>query len=78
MDSAFATLASGLSFPSSTGRTAGESRNSRRFAESRYEFFTNPQVKEDFKALIRAIVLREQRFTDRLYQDDELVPGWEL
>ncbi|KAI9101781.1 hypothetical protein DFS34DRAFT_692470 [Phlyctochytrium arcticum] len=45
---------------------------------TRYEFYTDPQVKGDFKAFIRAIVLPKKLFTDPMYQDDELVPGWEL
>ncbi|KAJ3406341.1 hypothetical protein HDV05_006060 [Chytridiales sp. JEL 0842] len=46
--------------------------------KSRWEFFTDPLVREDFKHLIEAVVMRRNTITGLLYKDDEYILGWEL
>ncbi|KAI8829503.1 glycoside hydrolase superfamily [Chytridium lagenaria] len=46
--------------------------------KSRWEFFSDPEVKEDFKDLIRTVILRKNTITGVVYKDDPLIFGWEL
>ncbi|KAJ3169070.1 hypothetical protein HDU87_000855 [Geranomyces variabilis] len=46
--------------------------------KSRWEFFTDPDIRSDFKDLIQRIILRTNTITGRMYKDDEYVIAWEL
>ncbi|MAT71648.1 MAG: hypothetical protein CMJ58_19250 [Planctomycetaceae bacterium] len=40
-------------------------------------FWTDPQLREDFKATIRYVVNRRNTLTGQLYRDDKAILGWE-
>ncbi|MBI5394533.1 MAG: hypothetical protein HZA91_04475, partial [Verrucomicrobia bacterium] len=46
--------------------------------KKRAEFYTDPQVKEDYKATVRHVLMRTNTITGVAYRDDKAVLAWQF
>ncbi|MCZ8521162.1 MULTISPECIES: golvesin C-terminal-like domain-containing protein [Paenibacillus] len=46
--------------------------------KTKVEFYSDPQVKQDFKAFITYVLNRKNKYTGALYKDDPTILAWQL